>query len=311
MAILVKPMAVFPVAMVAAATSLGAWGWGTFRRRQLWMAGLLLAAIPAFYYLVQTGERSAGMFAFFVAAPLRLLLEPSFYTGWARLLNGMFGLTFLMMSLMGPLVLPRRGRALLLGLWVGYLIYGLAFAYTIHTHDYYSLMLVPMVGLSLAAVASVLEARIRLQPRAVRLVALLLVILSFVPLTWNAIENLQESDYRGEPKGWARLGEALPKDGPIIALTHEYGYRLLYYGWTKVAMWPYLADLQFAELRGDADDRSFEQIFSERTAGARYFLVTHFGELDQQPELKAHLEDDFPIAVQGDGFVVYDLGRPQ
>ena len=89
-------------------------------------------------------------------------------------------------------------------------MYGLVFAYTIHTHDYNSLMLVPIVALSLAAVASVLEGRIRLQSQAVRLVALILVGLCFVPLAWNAIDNLRESDYRGEPVGWARLGEALP-----------------------------------------------------------------------------------------------------
>ncbi len=308
-AILAKPMAVFPVMMAAAAISLATWGRGSFRSPRLWVTGLVTLAIPAAYYLLQTGERSAGMFAFFVAAPLRLLLQPSFYAGWARLLNGMFGLTFVMLSLIGPFLLPRRGRALLLGLWVGYLTYGLIFAYTIHTHDYYSLMLVPIVALSLAAVAGVLEERLRLQPRTVGLVAMLLVVVSFVPLAWNAVENLLESDYRGEPTGWARLGEAMPKDGRIIALTQEYGYRLLYYGWTKAALWPYLADLRFAELRGDADDRPFEQIFGDKTAGARYFLVTHFGELDQQPELKAHLENHFAIATQGDGFVVYDLGR--
>ena len=309
LAILVKPMAAFPVGLTAAAMCLVAWGRRAVREPRLWLAAALALALPAGYYLLQTGAQQAGMFEYFVAAPAGLLTRPSFYIGWARLLNGMFGLTFLTLCLIGPLLLPRRARALLAGLWAGYLVYGLVFAYTIHTHDYYSLMLVPIVALSLAAVASVLEGRIRLQSQAVRLVALILVGLCFVPLAWNAIDNLRESDYRGEPVGWARLGEALPKDGGIIALTQEYGNRLLYYGWTQASMWPYQADLRFAELRGDADDRPFEQIFSDRTAGARYFLVTHFGELEQQADLKAHLENDFPIATQGDGFVVYDLGR--
>ena len=47
----------------------------------------------------------------------------------------------------------------------------------------------------------------------------------------------------------------------------------------------------------------------DRTAGYDYFLVTLFGELDAQAELKAFLEE-LPIAAQGDGFVLYALANP-
>jgi hypothetical protein len=193
-------------------------------------------------------------------------------------------------------------------MWLGYLVYGLVFAYTIHTHDYYNLMLVPIAALSLAAVASALEDRLRVQSRLIRTLALGIVIAGFVPLVLNGLDNLLEDDYRGEPGGWTALGEALPEDGPIIALTQDYGFRLMYYGWTHAELWPYQADLGFAELRGDADNRPFDQVFGDRTAGARYFLITHFGELERQEDLLQRLERDFPVAAEGDGFVLYDLG---
>ena len=82
----------------------------------------------------------------------------------------------------------------------------------------------------------------------------------------------------------------------------------MYYGWTHAELWPYQADLGFAELRGDADNRPFDQVFGDRTAGARYFLITHFGELERQEDLLQRLEQDFPVAAEGDGFVLYDLG---
>ena len=308
-ALLVKPMAVFPLGVAAVAVCLVGWKGRVLSEPKIWLAAALVLLIPASYYLLQTGERSAGMFSYFVAQPLSLLTRPSFYAGWARLLNGMFGLTFLLVSLIGPLLLPPRGRALLGGLWIGYLLYGLTFAYLIQTHDYYSLMLVPIVALSLASVAGVLADRLRQQPRSIAITAAAIVILGFAPLVWNAVDNLLEDDFRGEPAGWAAIGEAVPTDGPLIALTQEYGYRLLYYGWRSAEMWPYQADLRFAELRGDADDRPFSQVFADRTAGARYFLVTHFGEYEQQPELKAHLESRFPVVAQGDGFVLFDLSK--
>ena len=307
-AVLVKPMAVFPVGFAALAVSLSIWGRKAWREPRLWGAAALVLALPAIYYLLQTGSRSAGMFQYFVAAPAGLLTRPAFYVGWARLLNGLFGLTFLALILIGPLLLTRLPRALLGGMWLGYLVYGLVFAYTIHTHDYYNLMLVPIAALSLAAVASALEDRLRVQSRLIRTLALGIVIAGFVPLVLNGLDNLLEDDYRGEPGGWTALGEALPEDGPIIALTQDYGFRLMYYGWTHAELWPYQADLGFAELRGDADNRPFDQVFGDRTAGARYFLITHFGELERQEDLLQRLERDFPVAAEGDGFVLYDLG---
>jgi hypothetical protein len=273
------------------------------------LAAALVLLLPVSYYLLQTGERSAGMFSYFVAQPLVLLTKPSFYAGWARLLNGMFGLTFLVVSLIGPLLLRPRGRALLGGLWIGYLAYGLTFAYLIQTHDYYSLMLVPIVALSLASVAGVLSERLGEQPRSIAVLAAAIAILGFSPLVWNAVDNLLEDNFRGEPAGWAKIGQAVPTDGPVIALTQEYGYRLMYYGWRQADQWPYRSDLQFAELRGDPDNRPFDQVFADRTAGARYFLVTHFGEFEQQPELKAYLESHFQVVAQGEGFILYDLSK--
>ena len=40
--------------------------------------------------------------------------------------------------------------------------------------------------------------------------------------------------------------------------------------------------------------------------GVEYFLVTAFGQLDSQPEL-AEILASYPVAAQGDGYVLYDL----
>jgi len=38
--------------------------------------------------------------------------------------------------------------------------------------------------------------------------------------------------------------------------------------------------------------------------------VTDFDELELQPELKDHLNANYPVHLEGDGFVIYDLTKP-
>ncbi len=78
----------------------------------------------------------------------------------------------------------------------------------------------------------------------------------------------------------------------------------MYFGWRKVILWPYVTEL--AEVRNGQVD--FADRFDELTAGKDYFLVTAFGQLDKQPSLKKLL-DEYPIAIQGDGYVLYDLNK--
>ncbi len=47
--------------------------------------------------------------------------------------------------------------------------------------------------------------------------------------------------------------------------------------------------------------------FNQLTAGHKYFLVTQFAQLDAQPELKGMLNTQFPVALDGDGYILYDL----
>jgi hypothetical protein len=69
-----------------------------------------------------------------------------------------------------------------------------------------------------------------------------------------------------------------------------------------VDLWPLASGL--AELRGN--QLNAEKIFAEMAADKDYFLVTASNQLDKQPDLKKIL-DGYPIAAQGDGFILYDL----
>ena len=94
----------------------------------------------------------------------------------------------------------------------------------------------------------------------------------------------------------------MPVDGEVIALTQDYGYRLMLYGWRIVDLWPLATGL--SETRNPG--KNFAEDFTDLTAGKDYFLVTAFGQLDKQPGLK-NILDTYPIAIEGEGYILYDL----
>jgi len=109
------------------------------------------------------------------------------------------------------------------------------------------------------------------------------------------------------------MGEELPRDGQIIALTHDYGYRISYFGWRQVQIWPTTdeQDMLAQRVSGNSgSDEEFEQQFVTKIQGMDYFLVTRFDDLEAQPLLKAYLYDHYPITATGDGYMLFDLRAP-
>ena len=127
--------------------------------------------------------------------------------------------------------------------------------------------------------------------------------------SWQALIPLYSRDYRNEPSYWQNIASHLPEDGKIIALTQDYGYRLMYYGWQKVALWPNRGEIQLSVLRGN--DKDFQDFFTKRIDGKSYFLITAFNQFEDQPVLKQVLYKEFSILAQGTGYIIFDLLNPK
>ncbi len=277
-----------------------------WRSPQVWaMAGLM--AIPAFlYYFVGAPGSSTEYIVNWSLDLLQLIATTKFYSSWLGFLGSLLGLAALFLSLAGTLLAEPRARILLIGLWVGYLLYGLLLPFQMYTHSYYHIQLIPIVALGLAPLAATLAAQVSAQARPWKaaFAALALALLGYQ--AWVARSVLVAEDFRNEPPFWASIGAAIPPDTKVIALAQDYGYRLMYYGWRRVDLWP--PDTQLAQIRGN--DRDARATFAELTAGKDYFLVTAFGQLDKQPGLKEIL-DTYSIAAEGYGYVLYDLRQPK
>ncbi len=308
MALLTKIIAVYFVGAAAVTVVLAAVGIKRFwRDPQVWAMAVLIVLPAAWYYSGRQGRAAEYLDAWTISLS-HLLIEPSFYVRWLSLVQSLMGFSLLLASLMGVLLAASRYRALLLCLWAGYLIYGLTLPYQMYTHNYYHLMLVPIVGLSLAPVAQLLLERIAQQERIWRLLFAGIVLAALVYPSWVSVSNQAKENDRLEPAYWQQIGSLLPTDGKILALTQDYGFRLIYYGWRKVTLWPILGEQTLAQLRGKGKD--FASDFAKRIEGKDYFLVTAFGQFNNQPELKEYLAGHYPVFAQGDGYLIYDLGNP-
>jgi len=314
LAVLIKLTGLFFVAGGVAALVVARW---LARERPPYLqiaalTGLTLLPGGAYnLYGLWTGTLTGQVSGRFIPA---LLIDPLHYLRWFAKLDLVLGALLLALALLGLVLADgRRTRTLLGGLWASYLLFGLVFNYHIASHDYYSLPVIPITALSLGALAAPLAAHVRelTRDRPWQRVGLTLILLFALGAQfYNVRADLRRIDYRPQAGFWAALGERLGPTTPVVALSEDYGYRLFYWGWVKAEVWPAAGDLAYRQLTGSGPE-DFASLFDSLTDGKEYFLVTDMAEFARQPDLRAHLELNYPLAAQGDGFVLYDLHPEQ
>ncbi len=301
-AVFVKIVIAFFVGAAAIAMVLFTLKRDFWKSKQVWFMALIMILPALLFYVLLNQGRSTEYFLSWTVALIGLITSTDFYTKWLAFLGQLFGLTMIFLSIAGIFLATPRLRWLLISLWVGYVLYGLTLPFQMYTHSYYHIQLIPIVALGLAAALNPLieSAAGRDVFGRAGFIAVIVAVIGFQ--SWVSRSVLAEESFRHEPAFWQQVGEAIPADTKVIGLTQDYGFRLMYYGWRKVILWPYSTEL--AEVRNGNVD--FSDRFSELTLGKDYFLVTAFGQLDKQPSLKKLL-DAYPVAVEGEGYVLYDL----
>lgn len=234
-----------------------------------------------------------------------LFLSPSYYVGWLNMLNLVIGGFTLMLALLGLFFFEDKKRRFLLALWAGYALFGFYFNFHIHTHDYYSLPLIPIVALSIAPLADFLLAKLAqlTTTNFLRFSSFFFLLLGLISSTWNVRNQLNATDYRPQAQMWAEIGTIT--DGYNLAgLTQDYGARLAYWGWQNISSWPTSGDLRYAEERGGVKD--LQEQFNEFASKKDLFLVTDFDDFERQTFLREKL-NAYPIFAKGDGYIIYTL----
>jgi 4-amino-4-deoxy-L-arabinose transferase-like glycosyltransferase len=309
MAALTKFTAVFMLGSALIFTGISSWGWRkTFRDIQFWLILGTIGLLPLFYFLAADGVKVIGLVRGWITPNFSILTQVRFYFQWLGRLNRLFDLLMILLASLGAFLLPKRSRWMVLGFWLGYLLYGMLAPQSVIGPVNDNIFLVPVLALSLAPIGSILLAALARQPRFWQVLGVVLAA-SFL-LYWTMLNrNAQlSSDFQQEPVHWKTLGLSLPP-GKYIGLTDNSNMNLGYYGMVPVAFWPHVTGTNLDQqttgsLPGDAE--SWQRNFDLHIKGYNYFIITLFDELNSQPELKKILEGNYP-STQGDGFIYFDL----
>lgn len=275
-----------------------------------------LLKLPQTWVLVLLGILPSGLYlyyGFFVHPFLaqqfekrfypEMLISPNFYLRWLSKVNDVVGLVLLALALLGCILLASRStRIFLVALFAAYFVFGLLFDYHISSHDYYSLPLIPIVGLGFAPLAADVAARWQEKLQGSRLLlagTFFIFLLTLGGLGTTQYLELRTNDYRPQALFWTKVGNALNHQPGVVALTGDYGDPLKYYGWQNSEEWPLAADVG-----------NFKWTFSTLALHRSYFLITDFDEFDRQPALKNWLNARYPVLVRKTDYVVYDLLHP-
>jgi hypothetical protein len=192
---------------------------------------------------------------------------------------------------------------------VGYLAFGLVFTYTIHTHDYWNLQLIPIVALSLGPVVAVVINRL-LDSRkewywrtAIGAIAAFTLVLS-IGTTQGRLSN---GELERKVSIAQEIGARVRHATNIVYLSGDYGLPLEYHGELSGKPWPLTSDLEWERLAGlkspDAQER-FNTRFAKDSP--EYFIVEELEEFEKQPDLKQFLSR-YPNVAQKNDYLIFKL----
>ena len=260
------------------------------------------------------GIYSAGMLknqAGFTFMP-ELLKEPFFWKGWLKMITRVVGLWPIALSLIGIILLSTNTkRFFVIGLWAGYFIHGLYFTFHIHTHDYYQLILIPIVALSLGQTAAVLLRNMTSAGAIWRTAVWFLFVISILFALRESLLYLSDAGFAKEVKIYEEIGEKVNHSKNILTLDKNYGNGLMYHG--KVVgleeqQWPVTYDLDFGNSINSKVKRGKElldEIILDRSP--EYFIVTYVTDYDLQSDLKEALDSGYDVIAQTPDYIIYDL----
>ena len=271
-----------------------------------------ISLLPALIYTTLSATVGGNAGAIFGARWVPVLFsDPKWYLNWLMLARLVVGFYPIVISLLGFFFIKeKKYQVVYFCMWLGYLLYGFMFAYHIYTHDYYHLPLIPIIAVGFGVVGGELFSLLenRQMSKFFRVLVMLLFVFSLGLNLMKSRGELIGASYRHEAKYWKDLGEKIGHDSSVIALTHDYGYRINYWGFIQPTLWPTQGDLTVKELIGSTDPE-FETLFKMRTEGKEYFLVTLLGDFESQANLYKQLFENYPYE-QGDGYYLFDLTHP-
>jgi hypothetical protein len=311
LAILVKPVCLFTV--VAVFISLAIY------KKETWR-GVIDAKVIVFCGISILLGGSYYAYGLFVGKFLsrqaevsmlpHLVAYPQFWKGWLVASSAAVGNTFLVGALVGMSMIGtghRLLKGLLVGLWIGYLIFGLVFTYHIHFATHYHLQLIVIVALSFAPVIdSILNRLTHIWPETGWRLPALAAIPLIAVFSLLQVKNELAAQTRLESKEVAEeIGHTVQHSASTVYLAPYYGVPLEYYGELSGHYWPRRTS-HWAFARPNDHELSVRERLRALEFSPEYFIITDFNEFNRHhADLKNFLLTNCPLLVKHDQYLIY------
>ena len=117
-------------------------------------------------------------------------------------------------------------------------------------------------------------------------------------------------DFRSEKGYWEYIGDLLEHRSDVLEISHNYGFRLEYFGWVSGGLWTDYSDPDLSEAIKQGLSSEAATSLRHRLESHSYLVVTILSELDANPSIKEFLYEIYPVFELGEDFVIFDL-HPQ
>jgi hypothetical protein len=238
-----------------------------------------------------------------------LLLDREFWKGWLDLAVYAVGFAPLLGALIGiPLLQKGLSRALVIGLGIGYFIFGLVFTMHIHTHDYYHAQLIPFTAIAFGPIVTLITERLRSTMNkwywVLPVIAAMLLGMAFSLRDVRSV--LAHNSYVLDGVNTAReIGELVNHSSRTIWIARDYGMPLQYYGELSGSYWPRKVTSS-SSWQSDEHELSVEERLGDLSFPAEYFVITDFAEFEKHhTDLKEFLVRDCSLVAHSDSYLIY------
>ena len=266
---------------------------------------LILVFPVAFYgYGIYIGKFLQGQ----AALSFRPYLLPrwEFWLGWFNNGANVMGRAVLVCAVFGFFFLQKNiARVLVIGLMVGYFIFGLLFTFHIHTHPYYHIQLFPVIAICAASfLLAVVNMIIRRLGRNWWIPAAASLIFAMY-FSYSDVRSTLYTSVIEDPTIGKEIGHVVEHSPRTVFVAYHYGLPLEYYGEFSGLPWPVSIDDPFYRRPG-ARELTVQERLDSLGFVPEYFVITNF-ELYKRmhQDLKIYLESTCLTSLQKPGYLVY------
>lgn len=240
-----------------------------------------------------------------------VLFHSGFWIGWLDGLLEVLGMTALIGALVGLPVL-RRGlsRALLVGLGIGYVAFGLLFTVHIHTHSYYHAQLIPVVAMPLGATVALTVRWLRAKWKAYwRLLALGILALAMFSSFQEVRGRLGKQVVEREEVA-KEIGALVNHSRRVVFVSPYYGLALQYNGELTGSYWP--LSMTYRLYKDPDGHRSVEDRLTALGFVPEYVVITDFPFFNTyHSDLKQYLiKNCSPLAETSEYLIYHSCNIP-